>query len=205
MLGASFDATLEEARSGSRPALGALYRDLFPGVLGYLRARVPGEAEDLASEVFLDVVSGLHRFSGDESGFRGWVFTIARRRAIDLGRKVSRQATTPVPPEALAELADPADPAAEAVATLRAEQTVALIHRLTKLQADVVLLRVLGGLNVEETATAVGRRPGAVRVLQHRALRRLARMLEVDGRQNGSESPQHDLESRDEEESPTGV
>jgi len=180
VLGAGFDATLEEARSGSRPALGALYRDLFPGVLGYLRARVPGEAEDLASEVFLDVVSGLHRFSGDESGFRGWVFTIARRRAIDLGRKASRQATTPVPPEALADLADPADPAAEAVATLRAEDTITLIQRLTRLQADVVLLRVVGGLSVEETATAVGRRPGAVRVLQHRALRRLARMLEEE-------------------------
>jgi RNA polymerase sigma-70 factor (ECF subfamily) len=183
VLGPEFDAILDDARGGSRPALGAIYRDLYPGVLAYFRGRVPSEAEDLASEVFLDVAGGLHSFTGDEPGFRGWVFTIARRRGIDATRKATRRATTPVPLDVLSELPDRSDPAAEAVARLGSDDSIALLSHLTQLQADVVLLRVVAGLTVEETATAVGRRPGAVRVLQHRAIRRLAKLLGEQGRQ----------------------
>lgn len=188
MLGADFDRIIEEARGGSRPALGSIYRDLFPGVLAYLRARRAAEPEDLTSDVFVDVASGLERFSGDEHQFRGWVFTIARRRSIDAGRKASRRATSPVPNETLADIASSDDPAAEAIARLGAEEAVALVDRLPSRHAEVVRLRVIAGLGVEETATALGKRPGTVRVLQHRALRKLARMIEHEK----PERPDHD-------------
>jgi RNA polymerase sigma-70 factor (ECF subfamily) len=173
-----FEAVLREARSGSAAALGALYRRLYPPVLAYLRARDPGEAEDLASEVFLDVAEGLHRFSGDESGFRGWVFTIARRRSVDAMRRRARRSTDPVPAEALSTIADTADTAAEGIAGLETEAALDLVRRLPDRQADVIMLRVVAGLSVAETATALRTRAGTVRVLQHRALRRLAELLD---------------------------
>jgi RNA polymerase sigma-70 factor (ECF subfamily) len=178
VLGADFDDVLESARLGSRPALGAIYRDLFPGVLAYLRARRAIEPEDLASDVFVDVATGLLRFSGDEHEFRGWVFTIARRRAIDAGRRASRRATSPVPTEALADLPSSDDPSAEVIARLGAEEALELVDRLPSRQAEVVRLRVIAGLGVEETATVLGKRPGTVRVVQHRALRKLRRMID---------------------------
>ena len=188
MLGVEFASILDAARGGSRPALGALYRDLFPSVVAYLRVRVPREAEDLASEVFLAVATGLGGFEGDESGFRGWVFTIARRRAIDAARRARRQHTQPVAPETLTGVPGSSDPAEEALTRVRAAEAFAALDRLPTAQAEVIRLRVVAGLSVEETATAMGRRPGAVRVLQHRALQRLARILgseEGDGAEDG--------------------
>ncbi len=173
-----FEGVLDEAKRGSAAALGALYRRLYPSVLAYLRARSPGEAEDLASDVFVNVAEALHRFEGDESAFRGWVFTIARRRAIDAGRRRARRATDPVPTDALAEVPDGDDPAAEAAAQLDSASALAVVRRLPDRQADVVMLRVVAGLSVAETAKALRTRPGTVRVLQHRALRRLAELVD---------------------------
>jgi RNA polymerase sigma-70 factor (ECF subfamily) len=175
-----FDALLREAQGGSAAALGALYRQLFPAVLAYLRARDPNDAEDLTSEVFLNVAEGLQRFTGDESSFRGWVFTIARRRAVDAARRRSRRSTDPVPIESLTQMPDKVDTAAEATARFETDAAAAVVRRLPERQADVVMLRVIAGLSVAETAAALRTRPGTVRVLQHRALRRLAELLDED-------------------------
>ncbi|HEY8217494.1 MAG TPA: sigma-70 family RNA polymerase sigma factor [Acidimicrobiia bacterium] len=178
MLGDDYEAILAEARRGSSVALGAIYRDLFPSVLAYLRVRAPADAEDLTSDVFLDVARGITRFAGSEGMFRAWVFTIARRRAIDAARRRARRATDVVPAEVLEGLVGSDDPAREAVEALETADALELVRQLPKGQAEVLLLRVVAGLSTEETARALGRRPGAVRVAQHRAIRRLARMLE---------------------------
>jgi RNA polymerase sigma-70 factor, ECF subfamily len=178
VLGDAYDDTIAEARDGSSVALGAIYRDLFPSVLAYLRVRAPADAEDLASDVFLDVARGLPRFAGDEGSFRGWVFTIARRRAIDSARRRSRRATDVVPADVLEAMVATDDTAEQALDQLQSADALALVRRLPAGQAEVLLLRVVAGLSVDETAAALGRRAGAVRVAQHRALRRLARMLE---------------------------
>jgi len=180
MVEPEFDALLREAQGGSAAALGALYRRLFPAVLAYLRARDPNDAEDLTSEVFLNVAEGLQRFTGDESSFRGWVFTIARRRAVDAMRRRARRATDPVPIESLTQMPDKVDTAAEATARFETDAAAQIVRRLPERQADVVMLRVIAGLSVDETAAALRTRPGTVRVLQHRALRRLAELLEED-------------------------
>ena len=172
-----FDAILSGAQAGAEWALTMLYRDLHPRVLAYLAVREPAEAEDLASEVWLDVAEGIGRFRGDEAGFRAWVFTIARRRRLDLHRRAAVRRDTPVPLELLGGDRGTGDAEGEAIASLQADAALAVIATLPPDQCDVVLLRVIGDLPVGEVARILGKRPGAVRALQHRALRNLARIV----------------------------
>ena len=172
----AFDSVLAAAQAGAEWALTILYRELHPRVLRYLSARERVEAEDVASEVWLDVASGLHRFEGDEAGFRAWVFTIARRRLLDLRRRAAVRKTTPTPHEMLGDRGI-GNVEEEALAALGTDEALAWIADLSPDQADVVLLRVLGDLSVGEVAAIVHKRPGAVRALQHRALRKLARTV----------------------------
>ncbi len=174
-LGERFDPVLAAARTGAEWALAALYRDLQPRVLRYLWARDPSQAEDLAADVWLDVARGLPRFSGDEAGFRAWVFTIARRRLLDERRSAARQRTTPLPADRLALLGETGNVEHEALFSLEARAALERIAELPADQAEVVLLRVLADLSAWEVARILGKREGTVRVLQHRALRRLAR------------------------------
>jgi RNA polymerase sigma-70 factor (ECF subfamily) len=185
MIGASFDAILGAAQHGDEGAFSALWRDIQPGLLRYLRVAT-GEAaaggramsvvegaDDVAADTWLEVVRGLRDFTGNEAAFRGWVFTLARRRAVDAGRRAARRPAQPVPNETLEWVSNGDDPA---VAVLQADATsraLALIASLPPDQAEVVMLRVVGGLDVAHVAAILGKRAGAVRVLAHRGLRRL--------------------------------
>jgi RNA polymerase sigma-70 factor (ECF subfamily) len=172
-----FEVTIARAGEGDRPALAELYRELHPPILRYLRALEPVEGEDLASEVWLDVIAHLDRFRGDRRALRAWTFTIARSRLIDLRRRRARRATVPVGPDEMARHAERRDAEEEAMAALSTEDALARIAALPPDQAEVVLLRILGDLSVRDVAAVMGKRPGTVRVLQHRALRRLAQQL----------------------------
>jgi RNA polymerase sigma-70 factor (ECF subfamily) len=177
-----FEATLAAARSGEGWALAELYRALYPRIVRYLRAVETSEAEDLASDTWLDIVLALERFRGDEAGLRAFSFTIARRRLLDLRRRRSRRRTEPRDPQGLIQAGPTGDVEEEALSSLGTDWAINLItSSLTSEQADVVLLRVVGDLDVEAVAKIVGKRPGAVRVLHHRALRRLARILHREG------------------------
>jgi RNA polymerase sigma-70 factor (ECF subfamily) len=178
MLEERFPNILAAAQTGAEWALAELYRDLHPPILRYLRAMDPSEAEDLASEVWLAVARSLAGFEGEEErAFRAWAFTIARRRLIDLRRQRSRRPAAPAPQELLAERGGIADAEEEAMTALSTAAALARIATLPPDQAEVVLLRVLGGLGVAEVASIMGKRPGTVRVLQHRALKRLAEQI----------------------------
>jgi RNA polymerase sigma-70 factor (ECF subfamily) len=177
----AFESVLSGAQAGAGWALTILYRDLHPGVLRYLSAREPREAEDLASEVWLDVAQGIGRFRGDEEGFRAWVFTIARRRLLDHRRRASVRRDKPVPQELLAGDRRTGDVEGEAMALLQADAAIALIASLPPDQCDVVLLRVIGDLSVADVAKILGKRPGAIRALQHRALKHLAQIVSREG------------------------
>jgi RNA polymerase sigma-70 factor (ECF subfamily) len=147
-------------------------------LLRYLRAQEPGMADDLAAEVWLAVARGLGRFSGDEAGFRGWLFTIARHRLIEHRRRQARRRTQPMPLDRLdgpVERGLGGDPAWLVLDQLGVQETIeSLVADLTSDQTEAVLLRVLGGFDVAEVARIMGRSPGNVRVLCHRALTRLA-------------------------------
>ena len=174
--GQDFAPTLAAAQRGDPQAMAQLYRALQQRILRYLQAQEPKEGEDLASEVWLDVAAGLKRFDGTESDLRCWIFTIARRRLIDHRRARARRQTDPVDMETLALLSGDSDPAAppwhgEALSCLR---------MLPREWAEIVLLRVVGELDSSEVATVTGRKAGTVRVIQMRALERLAGLLSAD-------------------------
>ncbi len=189
MLGRSFEAVLVAAVGGDEQAFARLWRDLQPAVLRYLRVVVPDVAEDVASETWLEVVRDLRQFRGTEAGFRAWVFTIARHRALDAQRWYGRRRSVPVAREALIGWEAPDDPAGEAVEALETRAALAIIAQLPHDQAEVVALRVVAGLDVEQVAGVVRKRPGTVRVLSHRGLRRLADRLQAGRRSRGGVTP----------------
>jgi RNA polymerase sigma-70 factor (ECF subfamily) len=176
MLGSSFPELLAAAQGGEEQAFAVLWRDLKAAVLRYFRVAAPGAAEDLAADTWESVIRGLGRFRGNERAFRAWVFTVARHRAIDWRRQAARRPTS-VPIELLTEPAAPDDPVAAVLEAQSTRAALALLAELPPDQAEVVALRVLGGLEVAEVARIIGKRPGAVRVLAHRGLRRLAKRL----------------------------
>ena len=171
-----FDQLLDAVRKGADWAVAELWRDLHPRLLAYFRAAEPSAADDLAADTWVDVARSLHRFEGDEDAFRRFAFTIARRRLSDHRRRRFRRRTDPVATETLA-----SHPGAEdAAAPVLGQAALEVIGRLPAEQADVVLLRVVAGFSAEEVGAIVKKSPGAVRVIQHRALRRLADLLGED-------------------------
>lgn len=171
---AGFSAVLAAARSGDGGAITSLYRTFNPALVRFLEGRAAGAGADLAQDTWIALCAGLAGFDGDEHQFRAWLFTVARRRSIDHWRRAGRRPSTTNDPECLARLGS----LDSAMGDLSAREAVAeLVRHLSPEQADVVLLRVVADLSVEEVATIMGKSPGAVRVMQHRALRRLAAIL----------------------------
>jgi RNA polymerase sigma-70 factor (ECF subfamily) len=179
LIGAEFDAVLAAAQAGDEAAVVRLYRDLQPALVRFLAAQAPDVGEDLAQEVWVAAAKGLGSFSGDERGFRAWMFTIARRQLIGHWRQARRRPQRSVEQTDLSAVVARAED--EPDARVLADDAVRrLIAGLPRDQAEIVLLRVIGGLDADEVARIVGKRPGTVRVLQHRALRRLAEQFSSD-------------------------
>lgn len=177
-IGPGFEEVLAAAQSGAPWAFARLYEDLAPAITGYLRLRGAPEPDDTASEAMLQVFRALPRFTGDEAAFRSWVFTIVHRRLIDDRRRRGRRPTTAPLEAGEAEAGGNVElEALEALDPLGGGWMHDALRAVTDDQRDVLLLRIVGGLSVEEVAGIVGKRPGAVRALQHRALGRLRERL----------------------------
>ncbi len=181
VIGDGFEVVLAAAQGGSEAAFSRLWRDGNPALLRYLRVIVPDAAEDVAADTWMQVVRGLANFRGDERAWRAWLFTTARRRVIDEGRRRSRRPVTPLAEVAPVRLPVSADAAEVAIERLGTQSALALVAELPAMQAEVILLRVIAGLDNEAVARLVGRSPGAVRVAAHRGLRRLAQILTERG------------------------
>jgi RNA polymerase sigma-70 factor (ECF subfamily) len=180
MIGSTFPVALAAARAGDEAAFAAIWRELHPALLRYLRVLVGDASEDIASETWAAVATSIDRFSGTEQAFRAWLFTVARRRAIDFFRREARRPSIPVAPDsfrAISSTDSPENPSDVAIATIATESALALIATLSADQAEVVMLRVIAGLDVAQVAAIMQKRPGTVRVLAHRALRELARRI----------------------------
>jgi RNA polymerase sigma-70 factor (ECF subfamily) len=176
--GRQFQSVLVAAQSGEERALAELYGDLQPRLLRYLRGQAPADAGDLASEVWLHAARGLEQFEGDEDAFRSWFFTIAHRRLVDWRRQRARRPEAAVPNELLFETVDSTDP----FSAIEEEGVLACLASLPPEQAEVVLLRVVVGLDSNEVGAVMGKKPGTIRVLQKRALERLASLVADDSR-----------------------
>ena len=173
-------AAIEGARRGDPGAFGVLYRETQPRLLRYLSYLVAAEAEDIASETWLQVTRDLHKFQGDDDGFRGWITTIARHRALDHRRRASRQPpAVPVPAHDIAFLPSPEDTADRAIEALTTDAALRLIGGLPPDQAEAVLLRVVMGLDAKSAAQVAGKRAGAIRTAAYRGLKTLASRLDT--------------------------
>jgi RNA polymerase sigma-70 factor (ECF subfamily) len=141
-----------------------------------LRVQNEDSHEDIAAETWLQIVRDLPTFIGTAAGFRGWLFTIARHRAIDAARARAARPAVPV-----ADITDASrttsTPSAEhqAMEQISTDAAIALVASLPAEQAEMVALRVIAGLDVAAVAEIVGKSPGAVRVSVHRGLRCLSR------------------------------
>lgn len=177
MVGEALDDQLVASAAGrDSSALGAIYTTLAPQILGYLRAHEVADSEDVTNEVFLQLIPQLPRLQGGVEGLRRLAFTIARARMIDAARKGGRRGT------ALAydpELDQRMVPSAED----EAEQSDALarVHHALRLlpedQREVVTMRVIADLSLEQTAEVMGRSVGAIKQLQRRGLNALRAAL----------------------------
>jgi RNA polymerase sigma factor (sigma-70 family) len=164
------------ARTGAPWALEDIYAALAPAVAGFLRAQGVDDPDDLTSEVFVGVLRNLRWFDGDATSLRSWVFTIAYRRLADQRRRSIRR-PRPVPLATQPEPAAPGDVHGEVERLLAAERVRALCDRLTPAQRDVLLLRLIGDLTVDQIAATIGRSRSAVKALQRRGYVTIAGLL----------------------------
>lgn len=148
---------------------GDVYRAHARGVLGYLRSQGVADPEDVLGEVFLNVAKSLPRFQGDDEHLRRWVFTLAHHRIIDDRRRQARRpqiVDRDVPDRPAPPAPEPADP-----------ELMFALAQLTEEQREVILLRFIADMPVDEVAQLTSRSAGAVRALQHRAMAQLTRAL----------------------------
>jgi RNA polymerase sigma-70 factor (ECF subfamily) len=176
-----FDGLLAAARRGDEAAWAEIWAELSPAVLGYLRGQNLPDPEDTLSEAFLQAARDLHKFDGDWEQFRAWVFTISHHRLIDARRHAARR-----PVELMAEPPEPermpaSDAAEEALERISAEHVRQVLETLSPDQRDVLLLRIVGDLTLEQCADALGKRTGAVKQLQRRGLASIQRQLKREG------------------------
>ncbi|MEU0073317.1 RNA polymerase sigma factor [Streptomyces sp. NPDC006332] len=174
-------AAVARAQQGDEAAFAVAYRIVQPGLLGYLRGIVGDDAEDVASDAWLEIARDLGRFKGDGAGFRGWSATIARHRALDhLRRQKVRPRPTTLEQDVL-ELPGSGSTHDQALESISTEHALDLVRGLPRDQAEAVLLRVVVGLDGPAAARVLGKRPGAVRTAAYRGLKRLAEQLGGEG------------------------
>jgi RNA polymerase sigma-70 factor (ECF subfamily) len=167
------DGVLRAARDGNEDAFRTLYRQIQPRLLRYVRTLVGDEAEDVTSEAWLHIARDIASFDGDIGGFRGWTATIARHRALDHLRYRKRRPVEDSPVSEILDLAAADDTEKTALESLSTQAAFALIARLPRDQAEIIVLRVVVGLDAKTVAKVLGKRAGAVRTAAHRGLRRL--------------------------------
>jgi RNA polymerase sigma factor, sigma-70 family len=171
-----FEHVLAAAQQGADWAWAAIYDEFAPGLLRFITSQGASDPSDCLGECFVQVVRNLPGFTGDEAAFRAWLFLLARNRVVDEWRSARRRPSTPT--EDVAQLHDARHQAPPADATLGQGQSAEdILGALKPDQRAVISLRVLDGFSVEETARILGKSAGAVRVIQHRAIKQLKARL----------------------------
>ncbi|WP_349307838.1 MULTISPECIES: RNA polymerase sigma factor [unclassified Streptomyces] len=174
------------AQEGDDAAFREVYRAIHPQLLQYVRTLVgPADAEDVASEAWLQIARDLPAFRGEGDAVRGWAARIARNRALDHLRACSRRPVAGAGIDVLLHMPARTDTAGEALDAVATDRALAAIASLPREQAEAVLLRVVMGLDSSSAAQVLGKRAGSVRMATHRGLRRLAELLEDDSRSAG--------------------
>jgi RNA polymerase sigma factor (sigma-70 family) len=170
---------VDAARAGDVAAFERIYHSLAPSVASYLRWNGVVDVESVTNEVMAQVHRNLERFTGDAAAFRSWAFTIAHHRMVDDRRAAGRRPTI-----ADTEIQDTVvlgNAEDEALAVLGDDHLRRLLKDLSADQREVLILRIVADLSLEDVATALNKRRGAIKSLQHRALATLRRQLDREG------------------------
>ena len=170
-------ALVDAAKAGDEAALAELYSLYFPRVYRYILARMgnPYDAEDLTEEVFLRVLDAIERFQWREAPFSAWLFRIAHNAVISQRRKEGARGRTSPLSEALP--VDSQGPEEMVANRLALNEIMKAAETLPDAQRRVISLRFAAGLTVAETARAMGKGEGNVKVIQHKAIAKLREML----------------------------
>jgi RNA polymerase sigma-70 factor (ECF subfamily) len=164
---------VELARAGEAPAWEQLYRLFYPRLLAFAARQIGADrAADAVSETMVRAVANIERFSWRGAGFESWLFAILRNVIVDGHRRERRWAQLAPVPEG-----DSPEPDEGLAADEDARQVRAGFARLRPEDQELLYLRVVLGLPSEDVATILGKRPGAVRMAQSRALDRLRDLL----------------------------
>ena len=164
--------------AGDESGFRVVYRAIQPPLLRYLTVLVgSADAEDVASEAWAQAFRDLDRFTGDADGFRGWVTTIGRHRALDHLRRASRRPVIDRGLDAVIDLPDAMDVERDTLGRVQSEAALSMIAALPRDQAEAIMLRTVLGFDAPTAARILGKRPGAVRAASHRGLRQLAKKL----------------------------
>ena len=182
------DDALARARCGDESGFLELWQSLQPPLLRYLRVLRCADADDVASETWLQVVRDLHKFKGGYEDFRRWLYTIGRHRAIDVARSASRHPVAPAP-DGLEHVADGQTVEEQVLDSIVIRKALTLLSDLSPDQAEAVALRVIAGLDTSAVARILGKSSGAVRVALHRGLRALAADPRVRALATGPDVP----------------
>lgn len=177
---ASADDLVARLKAGEERAWAELYGEHAGRIAGYARSKGVRDPDDLVGDVFAAAAERVGRFDGDASRLRSWLFTIAHHRLADDLRRRRRRNTDVAPPAELADAVRTVDETDEAADRLDADGALAMLRWVTDEQREVLMLRILGELSIAETAEIVGKPPGAVKALQHRAIARIQRRLADD-------------------------
>ncbi|MCH0541359.1 sigma-70 family RNA polymerase sigma factor [Streptomyces sp. MUM 203J] len=174
---------VERAQAGEAEAFGRLYDQYSDTVYRYIYYRVGGKAtaEDLTSETFLRALRRISTFTWQGRDFGAWLVTIARNLVADhfKSSRFRLEVTTGEMLDANEVERSPEDSVLESLSNAALLEAV---RKLNPQQQECVTLRFLQGLSVAETARVMGKNEGAIKTLQYRAVRTLARLLPEDAR-----------------------
>jgi len=166
------------AKAGDGNAFAQLYERYFDKVYRYAAYRVGAKevAEDITSQVFLRALESLHSYRWQGLPFSAWLFRIARNLLVDRLRREKRRPAVPLEEDLIADSLDVEDQADQ---NMKLEEVRRALSLITEAQRQAIVLRLVAGLSLGETAKAMGRSLGAVKALQHGGLRALRRHLEI--------------------------
>ena len=168
-------ALVERARTGDREAYALLFDRFHDEIYRFATRRIgdPVAGQDVAADTFADAFRSIRHYHNNGAPFEAWLYTIARRRVVDQIRSRTRHEHGELAgDELLGRLSSGHEASVVDAVMLRA-----LIARLPESERDVVELRFMEDLDVEQTARRLGKQPGAVRVAQHRALIKLRTLM----------------------------
>lgn len=184
------DAVVQRMLRGDDEAFRIIYRSIHPRLLRYLTALVGAvDAEDVASEAWGQACRDMDKFSGDADGFRGWVTTIGRHRALDHLRAQGRRPSIAVPPEDFPDRPDDHDVEEIVASVVSTAEAIELIGSLPPEQAEAVLLRAVMGLDAKTAGKILGRSAGAVRTSAYRGLKTLSTRLSASASPASGSTP----------------